>query len=293
MLKKETVVMDLEKYVNEMRKQGLIQKKKHDYAVLCPYCYREHKMHGQSGYNKLKLWIHEDYKYGNCFRCHRTFVAPDSDTIQYGIKAIEDPVDMNNWELCKLGEDGYFKLSKYNEFDEDDPVGVNYLAHRVYLYRKMYKLLGIKFHRHNPVIPFYIKGELVYYQIRIINPGDGPKYHSPATPHKNPYILEHGDNKKFVISEGVFDAIADRILYPDRTPFAVLGSDITDYQIAILRSYCPEDILIYMDKTELSQRIKEKIEYYIDYADIKIQKSSGQDPEEYLKEHLYENLEQE
>jgi hypothetical protein len=75
-------------------------------------------------------------------------------------------------------------------------------------------------------------------------------------------------------------------MYPDRTPFAVLGSDITPYQIAILRSYCPEDILIYMDKTDLSESIRTTIAKYINYADFDIVKSNGQDPEECLKERL-------
>jgi hypothetical protein len=289
--KHETVVMDLEKYVSEMKLKGLVQRKKHDYACMCPFCYRRHKQQGVSNYSKLKLWIHEDYRYGRCFVCNTVFVTPDSDTIKYGVKSIEPDFNMSEWKLCKLGEDGFFKLSLYNSMDEDDPIGVDYLAHRIYLYRKMYKLLGIKFHRHNPVIPFYYKGELIYYQIRIINPGDGPKYHSPQITYKPPYVLEHGDNHKIVICEGVFDAIACRILFPDRTPFAVLGSDLTDYQLCMLRSYCPDDILIYMDKTELSQKIKDKIEYYIDYANISINNSTGQDPEEYLKEHLFENLE--
>lgn len=279
------MTMDLEKYVTSMSSKGLVRTKKSDYATLCPVCYERHRMSGDSSYHKLKLWIDKSYDFGHCFRCGTVFLT-ENQSINTGLKRVESPVNMSNWELCKLGEEGFWTLSKFDTFDEDDKDGVDYLAHRVYLYRQMYKYLHIKFKDSNPVVPFYFNGQLIYYQVRIIDPNSKIKYFSPSIDHKPPYIIENKDNKKFVICEGTFDAIACRILFPDRTPFAVLGSDITQYQIAMLRSYCPEDILIYMDKTELSYGIKETIEKYINYADISIQESDGQDPEEYLKETL-------
>jgi hypothetical protein len=268
-----------------MKAKGYFEEKKNDYAVLCPVCFERHRQKGDHGYKKLKLWVEKDYGYGHCFRCNTVFV-PEDQSVSFGIKRVESPVDMSNWKLCKLSDDGFWTLDRFNTFDEDDEQGVDYLAKkRLYIYRQMYKSLGIRFKDHNPVIPFYYKGDLIYYQIRMINDTDR-KYHSPSIEHKPPYVLEHGDNKKFVICEGVFDAIACRVMYPDRTPFAVLGSDITPYQIAILRSYCPEDILIYMDKTDLSESIRTTIAKYINYADFDIVKSNGQDPEECLKERL-------
>lgn len=286
----EVITMDLEKYVKEMQRIGLCREKKNDYAVLCPVCKKNHANHGDKSYRKLKLWIDKDFMYSHCFRCGTIFLA-DTDEIHTQVSRMESPVDMSNWQLCKLPDSGYWSLGAYDTFDEDDPVGIDYLAKkRLYLYRDLYKPLGIKFKEHNPIVPFYYKGELIYYQMRIIDPGSKIKYYSPSIDHKPPYILEHGDNNKIVICEGTFDAIACRVLFPDYTPFAVLGSDITPYQVAMLRSYCPDEIKIFMDKTELSYRIKSTIEKYINYAEIKIHESNGQDPEEYLKEKLIENL---
>lgn len=285
----KTEVMDLEKYVKAMEQKGLTQKKKNDIATLCPFCYMEHKKQGDDKYRKLKLWVKDNYDYGHCWVCGTIYVT-DRNQLQLGVHLRESPVDMSNWKLCKLGNDGYWTLDRFQEFDEYDEEGVNYLAHRVYLYREMYKYLGIRFKDHNPVVPFYYKGELCYYQMRIIDPNSKIKYYSPHIDHKMPYILEKKNSRKWVISEGTFDCMADRLLFPDRSAFGVLGSDITDYEIAILRSYVPEDIMIYMDKTSISMRIKEKLEKYINYANIHIHRSEGQDPEEFFKEKLIENL---
>lgn len=284
MANQKVMSMDLERYITEMRRLGYYREKRTDYVCMCPECKARHK--NDPTYRNLKLYIDKDMQYGHCFVCGLV-VLSDDQSINTQVKSIEPKVDMNNWQLCKLGDEGYWTLSRWNEFDEDDEVGIDYLTHkRLYIYKKLYKLIGIKFKDHNPVVPFYYKGQLVYYQMRIIDPESKRKYHSPPTEHKNPYILENGDNKKFVICEGTFDAIACKILYPDRTPFAVLGSDITDYQIAMLRTYCPEDILIYMDKTEISRRVKNRISEYINYADININPSDGTDPEEFLKHKL-------
>lgn len=287
----KVITMDLKKYVHEMQKQGLCIEKKNDYAVMCPICYERHKKLGDaSSYRKLHLWVDKSFKYSHCFRDGTVFISED-ESINTEIKRLESPINLNYWNVMPLGEDGFWKLSRFNTFDEDDPDGINYLAGRLYYYRKLYKNLGIKFYKHNPVTPFYYKGELIYYQIRIIHPEGNKKYHSPSIEHKPPYIVEKKENKKFLICEGTYDANAASILYPDRTAFAVLGSDITDYQIGMLRSYIPEDILIYMDKTELSIKIRNKIEQYIDYASINIRPSDGTDPEEYLRLQLIKQAE--
>lgn len=287
---KKVISMDLERYVNEMKRLGLCKEKKNDYACLCPICKENHKKQGDLNYNKLKLWIDKDFQYSQCWVCGTVFLA-DNQEISTHVKRLESSIDMSDWKLCKLGNDGYWTLDRFNEFDEFDQEGVDYLAKkRLYLYRDMYKLLKIRFKDHNPVVPFFYKGELIYYQMRIIDSNSKIKYYSPTIEHKPPYILEHGDNKNWVISEGTFDAIADRILFPNCSTMGVLGSDITPYQVAILRSYCPENIMIYMDKTELSYRIKDTIEKYINYAEITIHPSSGEDPEEALRLKLIENL---
>jgi len=292
----QPINMDLETYVEKMKGLGLCKEKKNDWAVLCPNCYEEHRAKGEMNYRSLKLWVDKDLKYSHCFRCGTVYISDDG-SLDTRVRSIEDPVDFNNFKVVKIENDPYFTIDRFYTFSEYDEIGVNYLASRVYLYREMYKYLKIRFDSdHNPVTPFFINDELVYYQIRIIDKSSDKKYHNPIISHKTPYILKSSNPITHVyICEGTFDAIALRLLYPDATSFAVLGSDITTYQIAILRTMVPDKITIFMDKTEISLRIKDSIQKYINYCEIEIHKSNGQDPEEYLKEKivndmLFENL---
>lgn len=280
------VELDLHRYLVEMRRLGLIQEKRDDYAVLCPVCKEEKWAAGEAGYANLKLWIHKGEEYGHCFRCGTVFV--DSSPIcGTGVKNLEPPVNIDALEVMKLGNEGYWTLDRFQEFDEYDAAGVEYLVGRLYLYREMYKALGIRFRRGDPVIPFQYRDETIYYQVRITDPNSRIKYFSPPIVHKPPYILESGKpGKKWVVCEGVFDAVACRFLYPEHSAFALLGSDITPYQVAILRKFVPREIVVYMDRTDISRRVERDLARYIGYADIQVRESSGQDPEEHLREQL-------
>lgn len=276
----ELVLCNLEELLlDQMQVSSLLEAKSKlttsgEYVVKCPFCSRE-------GYNKEKLYIHEDLEKGYCFKCTRTYINVD-DTIKYNIRV---PIYENSatFSLVKLSDPIWSLDAFENEFDEFDEEGYNYLVNKRHKFMsQLYKVLNIKFHDHNPVIPFYYKGELIYYQVRFIK-ANRIKYFMPRISNKPIYSIEHGDNKKLIISEGVFDAMSNLILYPDRTPIAVLGSSVSDYQIDMIRNYCPEDILIYMDETRLSLGIKNKLEEVINYCPINIVKSSGRDPEEKLK----------
>lgn len=247
-----------------------------EYAIKCPFCSEE-------GYEKEKLYIHSDLQKGYCFKCTRTFVNVNSD-IRYDIKIPSMITNSNEqFSLVKLSDPNWSLDLFYDEFDDYDEIGYNYLVNKRHKYMDpLYKVLGIKFHDHNPVIPFYYNGDLIYYQVRFIRPGR-IKYFMPPISHKPPYIIEHGDNKSIIICEGVFDAISLLIQAPSSTPFAVLGSSISDYQLEFLRSYCPSNIRIYMDETDISMKILRKVRSVIDYCPISIIKSNGEDPEEKLK----------
>ena len=69
-------------------------------------------------------------------------------------------------------------------------------------------------------------------------------------------------------------------------PVAILGSSISDYQLEFIREYVPDEIIVYMDETDISKRVASKIQSVIDYCPIRIIKSDGQDPEENLKKRL-------
>ncbi|MBR2246537.1 MAG: hypothetical protein IJ880_05880, partial [Bacilli bacterium] len=85
---------------------------------------------------------------------------------------------------------------------------------------------------------------------------------------------------------GVYDAISLLIQAPSYIPVAVLGSSISDYQMDFIREYLPEKILVYMDKTDISIRIAERLKSAIDYCPIGVIKSDGEDPEECMKRKM-------
>ena len=249
-----------------------------EYICHCPFCKAE-------GHTKHKLYIKSDLTVGHCFVCCRDFVHV-TDQIDCSFRLPEfssycgQPKAL---EVVKLS-DPVWTLDRYRyEFDDYDPVGVSYLKSRHPFMEELYKILDFKFLDGNVVMPFKYKGEVFYYQIRFSSGNSNIRYFFPPISNKPPYIIEHGENKQFIICEGVYDAIANLIMAPDYTPMAVLGSSISDYQLQFLREYVPTKIIIYMDKTDISIRIAEKIKETIDYCPISIIKSNGEDPEERMK----------
>lgn len=253
-----------------------------EYICHCPFCKAE-------GHTKHKLYVRSDMTVGHCFVCCRDFIhITDKVDISftppkfpmYGINLCNQPLN-----LIKL-DDPTWTLDKYNyEFDDEDETGINYLIGRHQFMKDLYKILDFKFIDGNVVMPFKYHDEVFYYQIRFS--GDSKiRYFFPPISNKPPYIIEHGDNKQFIICEGVYDAIANLIMAPNYTPMAVLGSSISDYQVQFLREYVPTKIIIYMDKTDISIRIAEKLKQTIDYCPISIIKSKGEDPEECMKRRL-------
>jgi len=252
-----------------------------EYICHCPFCKAE-------GHTKHKLYIKSDLTVGHCFVCCRDFIhITDKVDISFLLPSFSGFGLMNNQplNLIKLN-DPTWTLDKYNyEFDDEDETGINYLIGRHPFMKELYKILDFKFIDGNVVMPFKYHDEVFYYQIRFS--GDSRiRYFFPPISNKPPYIIEHGENKQFIICEGVFDAIANLIMAPDYTPMAVLGSSISDYQIQFLREYVPTKIIIYMDKTEISIRIAERLKQTIDYCPISIIKSNGEDPEECMKRKL-------
>lgn len=243
-----------------------------EYAIKCPFCSKE-------GYEKEKLYIKDDMTVGHCFKCHRAFMNVTED-IEFTIKT---PTigKSNHHDLVKLSNDTW-TLDMYDkEFTENDKIGEKYLASRHKYLPMLSKLLKFKFSNHNVVMPFFFHGELIYYQIRFTNKNP-IRYFFPPITDKPIYAIECNDCKDLVICEGIFDAIGILLMYPDKTPIAVLGSTVSDYQIEMIRTYHPRSIKVYMDETKLSIGIIKKLKSVIDYAEYSIVKSNGEDPEEKL-----------
>lgn len=252
----------------------------HEYIIHCPFCKEE-------GHTKHKLYIKDDLTVGNCFVCGRAYVNI-TDNIDTSYQLSENLYGFKfntGLNLVRLS-DPLWTLDRFKyDFDDFDQKGYDYLLSRHGFMKDLYKALDFKFWDGNVVMPFKYHGEVFYYQIRFTG-NSKIRYFFPPISNKPPYIIEHGDNKKFLIVEGVYDAIAGLIMAPSYTPCAVLGSSISDYQIEFLREYVPTEILIYMDETKISARIANKLQSVIDYCPIHIIKSDGEDPEENMKRRL-------
>lgn len=257
-----------------------------EYIIHCPFCKKD-------GHTKHKLYIKSDFSVGHCFVCTRTF-RHITDEISFDIKL---PDIMTNFgymppkfKLCPIS-DPQWTLERFKyEFDDYNEAGYRYLLGRHKYFSDLYKVLGFKFYNENVAIPFIHDGEVFYYQIRFSKPGARIRYFHPRIDNKPPYIIEReGEARhKIVIVEGVFDAVAALLQCQEFTPIAVLGSSISEYQINFIRDYCGyvKEILVWMDETDISKRIANKVKKYIDYAPITIIKSDGEDPEEIMKNRM-------
>lgn len=249
-----------------------------EYICHCPFC-------KAAGHKKHKLYIKSDLTVGHCFVCTRAFVnVTDTVDVTFPVPTFNNFGMMTGGtvNLVRLTDPNWTIDKYYTEFDDYSEEGVAYLKNRHIYLGELYKALDFKFLDGNIVMPFKYHGEIFYYQIRFSG-NSKLRYFFPPISAKPPYIIERGNNKKFIICEGVYDAISLLIQAPDYTPFAVLGSSISDYQIDFLREYVPEEILIYMDETRISQGIANKLSRIVDYCPIKIIKSNGEDPEEKMK----------
>lgn len=254
-----------------------------EYIIHCPFCKK-------AGHTKHKLYIKDDLTVGHCFVCCRNYVHITNEVnISYTVPKFSSFWGYQGFELVRL-TDPTWTLDKYvNEFDDFSQVGFDYLMSRHGFMKDLYKVLDFKFWDGNIVMPFKYHGEVFYYQIRFSG-NSKIRYFFPPISAKPPYIIEHGNNKKLLICEGIYDAIACLIMAPEYTPVAVLGSSISDYQIEFLREYIPEEIRIFMDETSISVGIAKKLKQTIDYCPISIIKSNGEDPEENMKRRLKTGL---
>lgn len=266
------------------------------YLCVCPVCQYNHAkgIDGYSydpNYRKRKLSVDANREVAYCYRAQHAFIDC-SDRIIVNLARI-NPLMQEDVTLIKLAniEDHTDNIRRLT------PKHIKYLKDRNPMIDP--DLFGIKSFefwddRPNVFIPTYWNNELIYYQLRFMD-DDIPKYYLPSILRKPLYIpkCKSLDCSKIVICEGVFDAIACYYLYPDRIPVAVFGSDINKYQLGLLRSsIMVDDILIYMDDTSKSKKIKNRLEHsalanYV--SKIEIRESDGEDPEEYLRSN-YEHL---
>ena len=266
--------------------EAVMEKKGTEIIARCPFCKHEH--------TKSKLYIRDDMTTGWCFLCNRTYINV-TDTLNTDVVVPRTFADFGAGPLkfeLPVMKDSEWSLDKYYyEFDDDSEVGMKYLLGRHGFFKDLAKALGFKFWNDNVVMPFKHEGKVYYYQIRFTGKNNKIRYFLPPVSQKSCYIIERSEEDvrhRILIVEGVFDAVAILPQCPDFTPVAVLGSSISDYQIAQIREYAGyvSEICIWMDETEISVRIKKKVRSIIDYCPIHIIKSYGPDPEERLQRKL-------
>ena len=269
----DLVVCNLSDQVDRLGVKQMIQ---------CPYCSTPELTIGYSDNRRRKL--ETDGYVGYCYRCNRAFINP---------KGLDHPESTEMTEMnmsFNIRNFGFDKLDNdlFDSSSELSDEGLSYLQKRNPIFSKEFcNLMNIRSVPNGVCIPFYLSGEFVFYVIRFINATNGRRYHMP-TGVKPLYIPKLINQSKFIIVEGVFDAFACMLLYPDYTPCAVLGSKITERQLRYLSDrFSPESILVYLDDTEKSDKTKKYISNnWIGSYDIDIVESDGTDPEEYLNKLL-------
>ena len=279
-------IMDIRAYVQTLPDNEKYEGHSDEIVCTCPYCSSESRKadptyHYQK-YLKKKLYITKDFKTGFCHRCRATYITDEFD-IRYEIPDLSREIGITS--VTEL------------DFSITDPKMPNLLQlsaeinlsqeHKNLLYKRNPYIPSLQsdlklnsFGKDKVILPFYYKGDLIYYQFW--QPGQIPKYRFPRSKAKPLYIC--GElKKKAVIVEGVFDAIACRILYPDRTPIAILGCSMSIAQEIMLRSLMFYEIEIRLDESSLSWELYNRLAPRLDFTDFTVYESDGTDPEEYLQ----------
>ena len=258
-----------------------------NWIIHCPWCKSE-------GHRKHKLYIDSDCSRGYCFVCGRIFINVN-DSVNIDVRLPEMMKTAQEFRPIELPENSQWNLCLYySEFDDYSEKGVNYLEKRNPYLKDLWKPLGMKFFNDNVVLPFYDPdGKLVYYQIRFVDAGkDDIRYFFPPIKSKPPYILhgQEADPGKIIIVEGIFDALAAFIQSSGKyIVIAVMGSKISDYQLEYIRNwYMPKKILVWMDETDISKGICDRLKTVFNYSLVSIIPSYGPDPEEVMMKRLSE-----
>ena len=282
-------IMNLEEYWNALPDSEKHENPNSDeLQCTCPYC--SAPVHpGDSTYDgaymQKKLYIHRGFKVGFCFRCNTTYITSYLD-LKYEIPSMIKELGAPSLkDLSFKMLDPVFNLSLFKDLPDEIPdKWLDKLYDRNPYTMNLYDELGFKYvpekYGHEGVlIPFYWKGEMIYYQIWQYP--KQPKYWCPPTHTKSLYIC--GPIKKdAILVEGVFDAVACRTLYPDKTPIAVLGCTVTHGQCLQLKSLFLNSIVIRMDDSNKSYKVYNRIKNELEFTDLSVLESDGTDPEEEL-----------
>lgn len=267
----ERIRLNLREYYEGLDSSAKSNPTKTDYVCECPECVKE----GKTGHY---CWITKDFRVGHCFRCDTVFVNKEEQASE-----LERTTRIKPFKPFKSNFIDYPEIDTtyYYESKPIDEVTEKYLLNRNPFID--YNKFQLKCRYNRVVIPFYYGDALVYYQIRFIDP-TGPKYFNPVTSNKPLYMVPGQEiTDTAVLSEGTFDVMALDSLYgKEYTKIGLLGKFITDSQLKLLKKYDFKHFLVYLDETELSIKLAQKVSSEFPNAKVNAVKTEL-DPEEYLR----------
>nr|DAM52831.1 MAG TPA: hypothetical protein [Caudoviricetes sp.]DAQ95668.1 MAG TPA: hypothetical protein [Caudoviricetes sp.] len=250
------------------------------YIIQCPKCREE------LNYEKTKLYLSKSLDFGYCHRCNRVFLDNTLNINAQNLRA-DSILSYLKAVRCTDYLDEFRRLGDIERGSETiDEKGIAYFRHRGNnkLIRE-YRNFDLRFSDDGIYIPYYFDGEIKYYIKRLYKPIGDMKYFLPPIKSKPYYLIDRGSDV-YVICEGPFDAMSIAMVYPDVNVLAISGSTMTTAQINSLDDRLPDKIVVWLDNTELSTNLRDKLKRKIIYADYSIVNSNGDDPEEMLIQKL-------
>lgn len=272
--------LDLESLVSEQIPNYKEFPKDRKYRVKCPHC-PEGKSPAMS--------VLRDFHAGICFRCEKLFVNDDTfselqPSTSSMVSVFEELLSNANKDTLKFVNSTI--LSLYEETKGND-----FLKTRN-PFVEDWSYYGIREGDHEVITPYYMFGELVYYQIRRYDPRG---FYNPKNVNAPLYIPSNVKESPglwypdvpTVLVEGPFDAIAyDCVRRYSKRKFniaALGGKVITAFRTRLLKDLGVSRLTVNLDESELSQELKESMAYEFGRRNINIVPSYGPDPEEVLR----------
>lgn len=261
----------------------------------CPFCV-DKKGHEA---DKPLLFFSKDKYVGLCFHCN-TVVEIDFENQEDQEKYHVSTLDVTVTRLLS-------KLEDYNTSDRLQSVDISYLkpvtnsALLDYMYQRnpfytkeFIDSLQLKEwvgSRNGVVIPSFVEGRAVSFQVRYIT-DEKPKYYTK--PGVKPLYVPGGYNpshqRAISICEGKFDSFALKLMnYP--YPTALLGASLGPHTTEMLRCLVPDIVYLCMDNMDLNNELQRVIlKTFKLPPEIKLIDFGGLDPEEYLLKRLREQV---
>lgn len=249
------------------------------FRVRCPDCPSE---------KSPAMSVLRDFRVGICFRCEKFFV---NDTLETKLQTKEDFVEVID-EFSKSSHPQFLTAVNSMTLNLFDPIKDNEFLNNRNPFVEDWNYYGIRQSEGRVLTPYYMFGQLVYWQMRIYEPErrflniqkEAPLY-IPSDVNKSPG--KWLDGAKTILCEGPFDAIAIdcvRRKYKERFNIVALGGKVlTEYRIQLLKSLGCNDFVVFLDETKLSESISWGLRYNFG-GTVQIVPSDGRDPEEWLRE---------